>query len=225
MKVGMNFFRAGYLQLLNQVLCISLFASSFMMGSPTRAQDVIYLDLGEVVITGNPTDGYKYVPGVLEAIDAMRAQGKKVALLSNIPESWGATCEQKFEKLKDFVGSRLHEDIPMDWRRFDFIVVPPFDRYRKPKPFMFLSALSLGCPGRVAYVGEDLEEVEAASSLGLVSFQKLPDQGLPAGLDLERLLSTFQFQYPDRCDLSPALEAAKEPVDVDVEIAACVQTP
>ena len=107
-------------------------ALTLSLGLAARAQaaDWVYFDLGEVIVTGNPTDGYTFVPGAIDFLKALRAQGKKTAALTNIPEAWGTTCGAKFAKLKDFLGSRLHEPSPFDWSLFDAVLLPPYDRYQ-----------------------------------------------------------------------------------------------
>lgn len=194
--------------------------------APTaRAADWLFLDLGEVVVTGNPTAGYRYVPGVREYIAARRAEGLKIALLSNIPEAWGATCGDKFATLRTFLGSRLTEAEPFDWTMFDLVVLPPFDRYRKPQPLIFVSALEQACPGRSAFIGESVVEVAAAAELGFATFHKTHEAPLPEGEGLEAMLATFQFQHPEGCDFDAAHAAVKLAQDADLDVRACSVVP
>lgn len=209
----------------------SLIVALFVLVAASRpvvaAADWIYLDLGEVVVTGNPTNGYTFVPGALEALAAMRADGKKIALLSNIPESWGPTCAQKFAALQTFLGSRLNEPMPMDWTLFDAVVLPPFDRYRKPQPLVFVSALHNACDGRAMFIGENDQEIAAASQLGFATFSKATvDQALPVGAELEALLAEgFTFEHPADCDFAAAFTQALLPQDAGTDIRACIVTP
>ena len=192
------------------------------------AKDWLYFDLGEVIVTGNPTAGYTYVPGAMAYLTAMRAQGYKLALITNIPESWGATCELKYQTLQTFLGTRLHEPVPMEWTKFDAVVVPPFDRYRKPHPFMFLAGLANACPGRTLYVGELAQEVQTAKGLGFATFHA-PTGGpspLPEPTLVQQLLDTqFTFQQPAGCDFSGIVPPVLAPQDAQNGVVACVVDP
>lgn len=204
----------------------ALILSLSFVGATAHAADWLYLDLGDVIVSGNPTDGYAYVAGAREFVMAQRAEGRKIALLSNIPESWGATCDAKFATLKEFLGTRFHEAEAFSWTMFDAVILPPYDRYRKPKPFVFLSALGNACPGRAAYIGESAVEIDAAGGLGFATFHK--EQGsteLPTGSVLENILGTFSYVHPADCDFAMNLADVKEPQDADVDIQACVITP
>lgn len=214
------------------VLSLLVMVSAMDKAMAAQASDWIYFDLGEVIVTGNPTTGYTYVPGAMESLTAMRAAGFKLALITNIPESWGATCEHKFASLKTFLGDRLHETTPMDWTKFDAVVVPPFDRYRKPHKFMFIAGLARACPSRTLYVGEVSQEIGVARGLGFATFQVPADVGsrlqspLPSVDLVRQLLATdFSFEQPADCNFDAIVGPILAPQDQDAGVAACAVDP
>lgn len=218
-----------------QVLCLlQLILAGFSApASAEAAKDWLYFDLGEVIVTGNPTAGYTYVPGAMEYLSTMRAAGFKLALITNIPESWGATCGLKYQMLQTFLSDRLHEPAPMEWTRFDAVVVPPFDRYRKPHSFMFLVGLANTCPGRALYVGEVAGEIGTAKTLGYATFQT-PSTGpgepvqspLPPLATVQHLLDTaFTFEQPEGCNFTDLFDPVLAPQDQPSGVAPCVIDP
>ena len=196
----------------------------------TSPSDWIYFDLGDVIVTGNPTAGYTYVPGAMDYLKDMRHRGYKLALISNTPESWGSKCSDKVAQLKKFLGSRLHESVPMDWTLFDKIVLAPFDRYRKPHGYTFMRGLEAACPGRSMYIGEDPTEIGAAKALGFATFTsdfRDPAIGafpaptlVPSILDQE-----FSFKAPAQCNFNSIIDELLHPEDRGHPIQGCVELP
>lgn len=185
----------------------------------------VYMDLGEVIVTGNPTDGYRFVPGVLQLITDLKASGHKVALISNIPESWGATCAEKFAGLKTFLDTRMNEPTTLDWTIMDRVVLPPFDRYRKPKPFVFMTAMANACPGKAIFMGEDELEVTTAQQLGFAGINTKNEIQLPDAQKIsERLETDFSYGHPQNCAFTAILDALLEPQDTGL-VSGCVVTP
>jgi FMN phosphatase YigB (HAD superfamily) len=193
--------------------------------------DWLFFDLGEVIVTGTPTDGYHYTPGVLEYLQAARTAGYKLALLTNIPETWGLSCAEKFTALQEFLGLRLQEETVFNWKMFDAVVMPPFDRYRKPHRLMFLHALSLGCNGRALFVGESPSEVSTATDIGFATYTVPPDAStpLPSLNQINGILSGgFHFQYPAACNFEPLIASVLLPEDIasgPQGFAGCTVTP
>lgn len=210
------------------VLCRVLQASLILVGltsAPAKAADWVYLDLGDVIVSGNPTDGYTYVPGALDFLKNLRDAGLKLALMSNIPESWGETCDLKLQTLEQFLGSRLNESAAFDWTLFDAVVLPPFDRYRKPHQFMFLQGLNLACPDRAIFIGENVNEVSVAKTLGLATFLKDDGMDLPSVEKVQSLLdSDFKFQHPAECNFDALYAEVLQPPDIG-NIAGCAALP
>ena len=195
---------------------LKLFAlvSVLALSAKAEAADWVYFDLGEVIVSGNPTDGYTYVPGALDFLKALRLAGYKTAALTNIPEAWGATCGAKFDMLKEFLGSRLHEPVPFDWTLFDAVLLPPFDRYRKPHKYMFLNGLANACPGKALYIGENAPEIGIARALGLATFHMEPGLPLPTVAHAAELIaSDFTFVEPEQCDFQPLFQQVLLPAD------------
>lgn len=185
----------------------------------------VYMDLGEVIVTGNSTDGYDFVPGALTLIADLRAAGTKVALVSNIPETWGAACSQKFAALKTFLDTRMNGPQTLDWTILDKVILPPFDRYRKPKTFMFVSALANACPGKSIFLGEDAAEIKAAKDLGFATYNTEVEVNLPTVDQIDTLLNDdFSFPNPQNCDFDQLLNAQLETQDVGV-VQSCILTP
>jgi FMN phosphatase YigB (HAD superfamily) len=192
-----------------------------------KAQDTnwVYMDLGEVIVTGNATTGYDFVPGALTLIADLRASGHKVALVSNIPETWGASCAQKFASLKTFLDSRMNGPQTLDWTILDKVILPPFDRYRKPKTFMFMAALANACPGKSIFLGESADEIKTAKDLGFATFNTEVEGALPTLNQIDTLLNNeFSFPNPQDCGFDQLLNAQLEAQDVGV-VQSCVHTP
>src|SRR5207245_1507645 len=80
---------------------------------------------------------------------------------------------------------------PFPWTKMDAVVLPPFDRYRKPHPYPFLRGLATACPGRALYIGELDTEVQAARAQGFAGYQK----------------TTTDTPFPTVADVSTALDA------------------
>lgn len=183
------------------------------------------MDLGEVIVSGNPTDGYTYVPGALDFLQGLRDAGLKLALMSNIPESWGATCQMKLATLQQFLGSRLNEEQPFEWMRFDAVVLPPFDRYRKPHKFMFTHGLHHACPERAVFIGESQGEIDVAKGLGLATFHKDHGVDLPTVDTVKQALEDdFTFEHPADCNFDAIYGDILQPDDVGV-VAGCAAIP
>lgn len=190
-----------------------------------KAADWVYMDLGEVIVTGNPTDGYTYVPGALDFLQNLRDAGLKLSLLSNIPEAWGATCDLKFTMLRQFLGSRLHEPDAFEWTRFDGIALPPFDRYRKPHQFMFVNALHHACPDRALFIGENANEIAVAKGLGMATHTIVEGAALPTVAEIEHLLDNeFTFHQPEACAFDGLYSHILQPADVG-HVTGCIATP
>lgn len=219
--------KALFLSLFFGMIIGNLNASKAMAQSHSHANDWLFFDLGEVIVTGNPSAGYHYVPGVLNYLEAARQAGYKTALITNIPEAWGSSCDLKFAGLQDFLGSRLHEELAFNWQLFDAVVMPPFDRYRKPHRFMFLNALSLGCNGRALFVGENQSEVATAGSLGFATYAApINSTPYPSLSQVETLLNTgFHFEQPAACDFMPLLTQVLDPTDLPNGIDGCTINP
>jgi len=210
--------------MLKKLLVLAMFTLS-LNNAQARQTNWVYLDLGEVIVTGNGTDGFDFVPGALSLLSDLKATGYKIALISNIPESWGAGCDQKFATLQTYLDSRMNGPQTLDWLIFDKVVLPPFDRYRKPNPFMFISALANACPNKSIFLGEDADEIKAAGDLGFATFNTEKEGMLPTVNQIEKLLEDeFSFPNPLDCQFGQLLNEVLEPQDVGL-VQSCSLTP
>lgn len=130
----------------------------------------IYFDLGDVLIDTHDTTQLKYVPGAELYLQTLLQGGYPVALIANIPETWGKTYEEKLQSLKNYVGKLWREPQSFPWQIFDRILLPPNDQLRKPHPFLFQQALSYPDLCQPFYQGEDPTEVNVAASLGMGTY-------------------------------------------------------
>jgi len=184
-----------------------------------ESSDWVYMDLGEVIVTGDDTNGFDFIPGALNLLAELNTAGYRVALISNIPESWGARCSEKFNSLKTYLDSNMNGPQTLDWTIFDKIILPPFDRYRKPKSFMFMSALANACPNKSIFVGEDSDEVKAATDIGIAAFNTELERSLPTLVQIERLLNEeFHFQNPQDCGFDQLLNEQLDPQDIGLSL-------
>ena len=206
-------------------LMFTLLASA----APGRASaaDWIYFDLGEVILTGAPATGYSFVPGALAALDDLHKAGYQIGMITNTPEVWGKTCSSKFAALRNFIKPRLKAtEPPFPWQQFTSIIQPPFDRYRKPQPYVFVQGLAQACPGRALYIGETPVELAAAQALGYATWRKLPGTEWPTAAAVQELLDTkFNASYPANCDLKPRLSASLLAQDRPAGIDGCLNSP
>lgn len=188
------------------------------------AQPTVYLDLGEVVVTEVPDRGLEYVEGIRDWIRSIQARGYEVALMTNIPASFGDTCLEKYRTLQDYVANRFLEPEAFNWGMFDTIIMPPFDRYRKPHPYQFVSGLAHACPDPAYFIGESESEVRMAEEWGYAASQvpaggggrPLPDE-ITDGFD-----ENFDFPYPAQCDFDTYYQNILDPKDRDDPPQPCV---
>ena len=205
------------------LLCSSL----AILAAPAPAADWVYFDLGEVILTGTTTTGYTFVPGVIENLSQLHQAGYQIGIISNTPEAWGANCQAKFTFLQNFITPLLKEPKPFPWTSFNNVVLPPFDRYRKPQPFMFLQGLAQACPGRALYISESQSELDGAKKLGYATYLKSSSPvSWPSATAIKRLLDEqFHFAYPSNCDLQPSIAASLLEQDRSSGVAACTTIP
>lgn len=149
-----------------------LLFSSTVLALPTSRENrpMIYLDLGNVLIDTNDPTQLRYVPGAELYLQTLLRSGYPLALITNIPEAWGKTYEEKLQALKNYVLKLWREPQAFPWQIFDRILLPPTDQLRKPHPYLFQQALSYPDFCQPFYQGEDPTEVNVAASLGMGSY-------------------------------------------------------
>ena len=126
----------------------------------------VFFDVGGTLAYRDPETGkFAWYEDALESVAAIKEQGRRVGLLSNVPRGWD---QAMLERL-------LLEPEPLD-DLFEPVVLaqaPPPPGYPPPKPdpLAFQNALAhLGrdvAPVQVLYVGEDRAEVQGARLAGL----------------------------------------------------------
>ncbi len=157
----------------------------------------VFFDLGNTVVASKPGAESEYISGAHEYVKQLKRRGYRIGLISNVPQNWGATTEEKVKALKKMIAESWTKNPnadPMDWSDFSdaLLFVPNRAEYRKPAPYLFRSALSqvsleegeTRC--RVVFQGEDPKEVEAAKKEGMVGYLVNQDGQAPF-LPLEQL--------------------------------------
>jgi FMN phosphatase YigB (HAD superfamily) len=131
---------------------------------------VIFFDLGNVLIDTKDPRGFHYVSGAQDYLKAVSSMGYTMGLISNVPESWGPTQDEKLVRLKAYVAATWLEPTPFPWQSFSFIFLPPTDLLRKPNPYLFNLALQSAGPCAPFYEGEDAGEIAVAKQVGFQAF-------------------------------------------------------
>jgi phosphoglycolate phosphatase-like HAD superfamily hydrolase len=121
------------------------------------------------VVDTTDWDHLRYVEHAHDYLLELKRLGFHVGLITNIPESWGVTQDQKLAYLKAEISKTWNEAEAFAWSDFEDILLPPRDLDRKPAPFLYAQALGMhmGCP--IAYEGDDATEVHAAVAAGFTS--------------------------------------------------------
>ncbi|OJF14979.1 HAD family hydrolase [Couchioplanes caeruleus] len=133
---------------------------------------VVYFDLGNVLIDTSDWSNVRYEPGALSYLRDLRSRGVDLGLIINIPETWGATQEEKLATMKQYIADRWVEPRPFVWSYFEGrIVLPRTDAERKPAPVLFERALTESAPCVPYYQGEVAAELSAAAQVGLRTYQ------------------------------------------------------
>ena len=139
----------------------------------------VFFDLGKTLIDHgnyNPEtasyDEIRYMPGAYEHLVAVKNAGFHIGLITDIPESFGSTNQEKITSLKSFIKRGwVGNDTPgesFDWSTIDHILVPQADseRKRNNNPVMFFRARMLASPCGMLFQGETPKEIELAKFAG-----------------------------------------------------------
>ena len=124
----------------------------------------VFFDLGNTLINTSDWDHLKYMPGGRAYVQSLRAAGFHLALISNVPDTWGPTVEAKLANMKNVISQSWSEPTAFEWDPFETILLPPTDQDREPAPYVKARGLASQC--KIAYEGEDPEEVRAATAAG-----------------------------------------------------------
>lgn len=134
------------------------------------AKKWIFFDLGNTIINTQEIE-FNYFPDAKDHLIKLKHEGYTLGLISNIPESFGETYEQKLKTLKDYISTKWDiSNDSFDWSVFDEILLPLSNKELKPNRILFdrASVIAQNCP--ILYVSENLAEVRAATELGLASY-------------------------------------------------------
>ncbi len=160
-------------------------ATSFAVQCPVnlkpKDKKIVFFDLGETLITApknknNPKAITKtsFIPGAFAYLKYLSQKHIKMALISNVPEDWGKTREERIERLKLEIKNSWKDKTPFDWSFFENRIIVPMDNaHKKPAPDMFVEAKEMAekMGLKPIFQGDDRTEVETASLVGLVSHQ------------------------------------------------------
>lgn len=141
----------------------------------TNAQNWIYFDLGNTIVNTRDSAGIKYFNGSLEYLRALQKMNYHIGIISNIPETFGQSHEEKLATLKDYIQTRWIDQNEMDWDIFEDILLPLNNSQLKPAEVLYYRAIEKSdfCP--IAYVSENLSEVLKAQELGMAGHLFLED--------------------------------------------------
>jgi hypothetical protein len=155
------------------LLFVCVFAGLSALARPARAVPApaqtpgcgsgwVYFDLGDTLIDTRDWNHLKYLPQALDYLHALKRAGFRLGMITNVPQSWGATHDEKLARLKQDIASTWAEATPFEWDAFDSILLPPTEADRKPAPYLFDEARADQRDCRIAYEGEDPAEISAA---------------------------------------------------------------
>lgn len=141
----------------------------------TNAKSWVYFDLGNTVINTRSDEGFRFYNGALEYLHSLRQMGYSIGLISNIPESFGQSHDEKLATLKEYIASKWIDQNDMDWNLFEDILLPLNNSQLKPADFLYFKAIenSEFCP--MAYISENVKEVIKARDLGIAGHLFLED--------------------------------------------------
>lgn len=133
----------------------------------------VYFDLGETLIHTDKDKHIYFKEGALAYLTSLHEKGFPLGFLTNVPDEWGATPEEKLAYLKDFTSASWEDSEPFPWDWFgDHSHVSHDAARRKPHPHLFQLALAQasreGCPA--VFEGEMAQEVHAAEAVGLKGY-------------------------------------------------------
>lgn len=126
----------------------------------------VYFDLGNTVINVKDKNNFDYFSGSKTYISRLKSLGYKIGVISNIPESFGQTHEEKLETLKNYISSKWSGSESFDWEVFDKIYLPLSNSELKPAPVLYKRAIVENQLKKAVFISETEKEVIAAQELG-----------------------------------------------------------
>lgn len=181
------------------VLFMSLFAFKTYAGDK---RPWVYLDLGDTIVNTSDMKHIKYMKGAKDYIEDLKREGFKIGIISNIPEDWGLTYEQKLERLKEVIASGWDDREAFDWSDYEQVILPLKNDEMKPAPTLFLKAITTaeGCPSM--YVGESPKEIAAAKNVGMAAklYEAQKDDSMVPVKEMKDFLSqNYKRDYDRDC--------------------------
>ena len=162
----------------------------------------VYVDLGDTIVNTSDMKHIKYMKGAREYILELKLEGFNVGIISNIPEEWGLTYEEKLNRLKQVIASGWDEELAFDWSVYDEIILPLKNNEMKPAPTLFLKAIlkADSCPS--LYIGESPKEIKAAIEIGMAAklFEPDLDDSLISPVELRGFIAeNYKLPYDTNC--------------------------
>jgi len=181
-----------------------LFLAS-LIGFQAKAQDKkpwVYFDLGDTIVNTKDMKHLKYMSGAREYLEELKREGFKIGIITNIPEDWGMSYDEKFQTLKKIIEDGWTEDRPFDWSIYDEVILPMKNNEMKPAPTLFLKAINKAeaCPSM--YVGESPKEIAAAKNLGMAAklyIEKGDEPYVPVSEVRSFIVTNYQRDYDKDC--------------------------
>lgn len=150
------------------------FSTDIETSQTASKQRWVFFDLGDTIVDTSKSGDFHYYSGALDYLRALKDMKIHVAIISNIPESFGETYEQKITSLKEYLKAHWSDDVDFDWSIFDKIYIPMTNEELKPAPYIFNKALDETGRYPSLYISESVNEVEAAKQLGYAGFHFIP---------------------------------------------------
>lgn len=165
--------------LLANIFCICAYALQCPNGLKPKDKKIVFFDLGETLITApknksNPQEitQTSFVPGAYQYLKKLSQKHVKMALISNVPEDWGKTRQERVERLKTEIKHTWKDKVPFDWALFENRIIVPMDNaHKKPAPYMFIEAKDMANKMglKPIFQGDSQTEVETATLLGFTT--------------------------------------------------------
>ncbi len=155
----------GYEVIMKKYLMTILMMGSLQMSAKAKEMWV-YFDLGNTVINVKDKTNFHYFEGGREYISKLKQMGFKLGVISNIPESFGASYEEKLKTLKSYIKDKWGEDESFEWNIFDKIYLPLNNSELKPAPILYQRALDDNGNSKGLFISETKKEVDQAVLMG-----------------------------------------------------------
>lgn len=174
-----SYFIVSSIALFSIALGNSAYALQCPNGLSPKDKKMVFFDLGDTLITApksksNPQaiTSTSFVPGAYQYLKKLSEKNVKMALISNVPEDWGKTREERIERLKLEIKKTWKDKTPFNWSFFENRIIVPMDNaHKKPAPDMFVEAKEMASKMglKPIFQGDNQTEIETATLLGFTS--------------------------------------------------------